>query len=491
MGIWKPRRMTDGARITLLGSQHQALVEYLESHPEGHEKAAVVLFRRLHLPIAGLENSDRYLAQEIIPFDHSWVTDSSPTHISFRLGPFREIFRKCEEEKLVFAFIHNHLTGLEAFSQIDDENESRLFSAIRNRNGNDITFVSMLWTNKKWLARTRSGSTPDTAVSVRHTLIISDRLHLHGYKESSAAHAEIQSRQAAAFGKPFIDILQSLRVGIVGCGGTGSPLSTLIARAGIGELVLIDDDNLELSNLNRVRGLSAKDVNESKAFKLKSFIENIGVSVKVSAFNAKIDEDPQALDALASCDVVFGCTDDFVGRETMNTALYVYGQLFIDVGLGGKISEGDDGQPTLRYHYGRISSIMPESGQCLFCQGVIRGIWIRTQLERRANPDVTAAEMKEKYLEDGETDAPGVGPFTSAIADFAVATLFDFLKPYRLFPPEIRKDFFKIDFVQMNISSHQTTGDTACQYCREKTFLFLKERSRLDRPFLGKRNEFN
>ncbi len=482
--------MTDDARITLLGTQHQALIDFLESHPERHEKAAVVLFRRLHFPIAGVLNSDRYIAQEVIPYENSWVTDSSSTHISFKLEPLRELFRRCEEANLVFGFIHNHPTGLEAFSEIDDENEHTIFSAIRNRNGNDITFVSMIWANGKWLARTRSGTDPTIAIPVRHTLVISDRLHIYGYKESSNEHAEVQARQAAAFGKPFVDMLQSLRVGIVGCGGTGSPLATLIARAGIGELVLIDDDKLERSNLNRVRGLTAHDVNEVKSTKLKKFIENIGVSVKVSAFQAKIDEDPQALDALASCDIVFGCTDDFVGREVMNAALYVYAQLLIDVGLGGKIGDGSDGQPTLRYHYGRISNIMPESGQCLFCQRVIRDIWIRTQLERRANPDITEEELKEKYLEDGDTDAPGVGPFTNASADFAVATLFDLIKPYRRFPPELRKDLFIVDFVKMEISSHHTAGNSDCQYCHEKCFLLLKETYRLNRPFLGKRDEY-
>jgi molybdopterin-synthase adenylyltransferase len=482
--------MTNGARITLLGSQHQALIDYLESHSEGHEKAAIVLFRRLHLPIDGLESSDRYIAQKVIPFENPWVTDSSPTHISFNLEPFRELFRKCEEEGLVFGFIHNHPTGLEAFSQIDDENERTIFTAIRNRNGNDITFVSMVWANGKWLARTRSGADPDTALPVRHTLVISDRLNIYGYKESNDEHAEVQARQAAAFGKPFVDMLQSLRVGIVGCGGTGSPLATLLARAGIGELVLIDEDKLERSNLNRVRGLTTRDVDEVKAIRLKEFIENIGISIKVSAFKALIDTNPEALDSLASCDIIFGCTDDFAGREVMNAALYVYAQLLIDVGLGGKISDDHDGQPTLRYHFGRISTIMPESGQCLFCQGVIRDIWIRTQLERRENPNITEEELKEKYLEDGETDAPGVGPFTNASADFAVATLFDLIKPYRRFPLELRKDLFIVDFVKMEIGSHQTNGEPSCQYCCEKHFLLLKEGNRLNRPILGKRNEY-
>jgi molybdopterin/thiamine biosynthesis adenylyltransferase len=326
-------------------------------------------------------------------------------------------------------------------------------------------------------------------VPVRHTLVLNDRIRLYGYRESSDEHIEVHARQAAAFGQPFVDMLQSLRVAVVGNGGTGSPFATLGARAGIGELVLIDKDPLEASNLNRVRGLMRADVGEVKSATLKSFIEDIGLSVKVAAIDSEVDTHPTAVDALASCDVIVGCTDDFAGREVMNAALYAYAQPFIDVGLGGKIHDGADGQPCLRYHYGRISTILPESGQCLFCQRVINDTWIQAQLARRENPDITATELEERYLEEGGTDAPGVGPFTSASADFALATLFDLIKPFRRFAPEVRRDMFFVDFVKMEIHSHETEGDPTCPYCQAREYLLLRESCRLNRPFLGRRDE--
>ncbi|HKJ32897.1 MAG TPA: hypothetical protein VKA34_13765, partial [Balneolales bacterium] len=161
-----------------------------------------------------------------------------------------------------------------------------------------------------------------------------------------------------------------------------------------------------------------------------------------------------------------------------------------DIGLGGKIDEGADDQPFLRYHYGRISTIFPENGQCLFCQGVIKDIWIRTQQARRDNPDITYKELKDRYLQDGNTDAPGVGPFTNAIADFALATLFDLLKPFRNYPPEVRQDMFLVDFVKMKINSHDTNGVPDCQYCCKQEFLLLNEQYRLNRPFLERRDVY-
>lgn len=47
-----------------------------------------------------------------------------------------------------------------------------------------------------------------------------------------------------------------------------------------------------------------------------------------------------------------------------------------------------------------------------------------------------------------------------------------------------------VDFVKMNIHSHETVGNPDCPYCRARDFLLLKESCRLNRPFLGKRDEF-
>src|SRR6266850_3024158 len=138
------------ARISMLGSQEATLIRFLDSHPLGHERAAIVLFRRLHIDVPGLEESDRYLAVEVIPFEDSWVTSSSGAHVAFELKYFRELFRRCEEQSLVFGFVHNHPGGPLDFSTIDDENERTLVTAIRNRNGTDIHFVAMLWSQGMW-----------------------------------------------------------------------------------------------------------------------------------------------------------------------------------------------------------------------------------------------------------------------------------------------------------------------------------------------------
>lgn len=476
-------------RLTLLGSHHRTLTAYLDGAADHHERAAVVLFKRIHVHVPGLADSDRFIAHEVHLLGPDCVTSSSAAHVAFNLAPLRELFRRCEEENLVFGFVHNHPGGPIEFSDTDERNEQILIAGISNRNGLETSLVAMLWANKRWIARVRSGQAPKSSVPARHVAVISDRLDVFEHGQSCAETSEVQLRQAAAFGKAFAQKMQSLRVAVVGNGGTGSPAATLAARSGIGEIILIDKDTLQKSNLNRVRGLVATDVNHSKARRLKNFIDGIGIPTRAAAVESAIDDSPGAIDALATCDVILGCTDDVLGRDAINLCVYLYAQALVDVGLGGGIGTTADGEPFLRNHAARVSTVLPEFGACLFCQGVITPAWIRTALALRENPNLAESDLEERYLVRGNSDAPGVGPFTSAAADYAVATVFDLVRPFRRFPPEVRRDSFYIDFVKMEIASREQKEDTGCPYCSTREFLIGQEAYRLQRPALGKRDE--
>lgn len=476
-----------GARITVLGSQERTLKDFLAADPNGHERAAAVLFRRLAAEVPGLEASDRYIAVEVIPFPSAWIVSSSSIHVRFELHHLRELFRRCEDEGLVFGFAHNHPGGYDNFSLQDEENEQTLVTAISNRNGPHVHLVALLLCGGKWLARIRQQG--QAAVDVRHMLVIDQRLELHGYATTQAAGAEdVTSRQAAAFGQPFVDMLRSLRIGVVGCSGTGSPTATLLARSGAGELILVDADTLAESNLNRVRGFKHSDIGQPKAPVLHQYIDSLGLPVSVASFESLADTDPPTIDALSTCDVVFGCTDDEPGREALNVACYFYGQAYIDMGLGGLVAADSAGHPHLRNHFGRISVVLPEIGECLFCQEVISERGVRRALARRAEPHLTEEQLVARYLGGGAEPSPGVGPFTSATADFAVATLFDLVRPYRRYPPELRRDLFVLNFVTLEFSSRSSKSDHTCSYCGGRDFLLMASKYRLGRPALGRAN---
>ena len=115
------------------------------------------------------------------------------------------------------------------------------------------------------------------------------------------------------------EALAGARVLVVGCGGLANPAALYLAGAGVGELVLADDDAVELSNLHRQVAFRGKDVGQSKAEALKAELQALNSDVSVQAHTVRVDAD--WLDReVASATVVLDCTDNFATRQSINQA---------------------------------------------------------------------------------------------------------------------------------------------------------------------------
>jgi molybdopterin-synthase adenylyltransferase len=109
------------------------------------------------------------------------------------------------------------------------------------------------------------------------------------------------------------------RVAIVGCGATGSALASLLARAGVGTLRIIDRDYVETSNLQRQSLFDEKDAAESVP-------KAIAAARKIAAFNSEILVEPRVEDVtpanintlLEGMDVILDGTDNFETRYLLN-----------------------------------------------------------------------------------------------------------------------------------------------------------------------------
>jgi molybdopterin/thiamine biosynthesis adenylyltransferase len=475
-------------RITLLASQDTQLKQWLCSHPNRHERGAIALFRRFSRSVNGLAESDRFVATEIIEMTGDWIIESSEIHFKINMRKFPEIYLRCEAENLELGFIHNHPSGYPNFSEMDNINEKNILQGLSGCNGESAFLLSMVLTEGNWIARIRQGYSPSDILEPRHISVLGNNIELYGIKMPDELPASL-ARQEIAFGKPFNAKLQSLRVAVVGLGGTGSPVATLIARTGIGELILIDGDNLEKTNMNRVRGYKGTDVGHKKAESLLTFINSLDLNIKVTAIPNYLDG--EAIDAISSADIVLGCTDDISGRDLMNQAMYYYGLAYIDVGIAGNVNSEQLENPFLQSQKGRVSCILPESGCCLRCQGVVTEHKLSNEQKFKANPALLELDAetlaKDYYIFGAGVRSPGIGAFTSATADFAVATLMNLITGFRKLPTDLRQDNIWIDFINMSIHSNNPKDDPECIYCRTKNLLVKSEgKYRLGIPQLGK-----
>ncbi|STW32289.1 sulfur carrier protein adenylyltransferase ThiF [Klebsiella michiganensis] len=99
--------------------------------------------------------------------------------------------------------------------------------------------------------------------------------------------------------------LLASRVLIVGLGGLGSPAALYLAGAGVGTLVLVDDDDVHVSNLQRQILFTSEDISRSKAAAARARLAQLNPQIELIALKQRLGG-KALLDEVAKADVVLG-----------------------------------------------------------------------------------------------------------------------------------------------------------------------------------------
>jgi len=134
----------------------------------------------------------------------------------------------------------------------------------------------------------------------RHILL--DELGIEGQQQLLAAHALI-----------------------LGAGGLGSPVALFLGSAGVGQITVVDDDTVDVTNLQRQIAHTLADVGQPKAQSIQQAIANINPDVQVNVINQRAD-DALLNERVPLADVVIDCTDNFATRHAINRACVKHGR---------------------------------------------------------------------------------------------------------------------------------------------------------------------
>ncbi len=106
---------------------------------------------------------------------------------------------------------------------------------------------------------------------------------------------------------------------IVGAGGLGSPAALYLGSAGVGQITVVDDDTVDLTNLQRQIAHTTARVGEPKVVSLAQAVQAINPEVRVTCIEQRADA--ALLDRLAAqATVVLDCTDNYATRHAINAA---------------------------------------------------------------------------------------------------------------------------------------------------------------------------
>lgn len=113
--------------------------------------------------------------------------------------------------------------------------------------------------------------------------------------------------------------LRQSKILIVGIGGLGSVTATYLAAAGVGEIRLIDYDNIDLSNLNRQTLYTTDDIGKSKIQVAHQRLSKLNPDVNIVPINRQIDS-ANISDLAAGCDLLIDGLDNQESRLIVNRA---------------------------------------------------------------------------------------------------------------------------------------------------------------------------
>jgi molybdopterin/thiamine biosynthesis adenylyltransferase/rhodanese-related sulfurtransferase len=113
--------------------------------------------------------------------------------------------------------------------------------------------------------------------------------------------------------------LLDAKVLLVGAGGLGSPAALYLAAAGVGTLGIVDDDEVDLTNLQRQVIHSTERIGEPKVESARKTIEALNPDVEVIGYKTRLDRD-NVLDLIRQYDVIVDGADNFPTRYLLNDA---------------------------------------------------------------------------------------------------------------------------------------------------------------------------
>lgn len=362
------------------------------------ERCAVLFASRVDRVNGGV----RFIVREIEFPDSESYTKQSAVRAELNPAFVAKISKSARIRGDSIVFVHSHFDEARPdFSQVDDLGEERLASFLAVRTPG-VPHGAVVISAGGWRGRQLGTSNPIKIVSIGERRDV-----LFESSNWGEPILPIFDRQVRAFGEAGQRVMESLTVAIVGLGGTGSVAAEQLAHLGVRQFILIDPDQVEATNLNRVIGATKGDIDRPKVEVAARHIATIAPHASVKCVQGDVTRTHVAKE-LISADFIFSCTDSHGSRAVIQQISYQYLIPCVDV---GSILTAKNGQVT--GIHGRIQALAPGL-PCFTCSGLIDSEEVRRDMmneeERRFDP----------YIQGAREPAPAVISINSTVTSLAV-----------------------------------------------------------------------
>ncbi|XP_036420575.1 ubiquitin-like modifier-activating enzyme 5 isoform X1 [Colossoma macropomum] len=244
--------------------------------------------------------------------------------------------------------------------------------------------------------------------------------------------------------------IRSFAVAVVGVGGVGSVTAEMLARCGIGKLLLFDYDKVELANMNRLF-FQPHQAGLSKVEAAEHTLRNINPDVVFETHNYNIttmDNFTHLMDRISNggleegkpVDLVLSCVDNFEARMAINTACNELGQVWMESGVSENAVSG------------HIQLIIPGETACFAC----------------APPLVVAASIDEKTLKKDGVCAASLPTTMGVVAGILVQNVLKYLLGFGTVSYYLGYNAMQDFFPTMAMKANPQCDDKHCRRQQEE-----------------------
>lgn len=382
--------MTDN--LTLTEDQHAHLQRYLFPG-DGYESAAILLCR-----FTG-PSKERLIVSEMMNVPDEMCETRSPKFISWPGQCIEDAIDRAEQHAVSIVLIHSHPGGMLAFSTIDDESDAStmpaLFSAIE---ANGFHHGSAIMVSDGTMKARLYRSNGD-AQSINRIMRVGHDI---------CDIAKPKSAHMMAFGSEMTKTFAEQTACVIGVSGTGTLVAELLARKGVGHLILIDFDTMEHKNLNRIVNSTIKDAeqNRTKVEMMAAAIKQYAPNTRLTIINASIEE-REVIIAASAADILFSCVDSMAGRSIAELICQCCVIPLIDLGVTIPTRKDAEGNIHIADVCGRVDYVRPD-GPSLTDRMVVTPAGLSREYLLQNAPGAAQKEIEAGYIKGVHEEAPSV-----------------------------------------------------------------------------------
>jgi len=409
---------------------HEDLLAELQAElfvDDGKEKVAFLLCG------SRFSNTQRKLiAHRVFTLPDTAYVLRSKNRATWITSALDDVINQAMKQHLHIMKVHSHPDGSRFFSGLDDESDAEVFRSLHELLGEFHLGASMVLT-PNGVPLVRLIEQDLTFARLDRLMIVGDNIEIHGQNSDAEVPVHAQ-RHAQLFGSATTNALRSISTAVVGASGTGSITIEQLARYGIGKLVIIDPEKIEDVNLNRIVNSTKADIGRLKVDVMAESVTKMELGTVVEAWPVDLAASPEAVLAVANCDVIFGCVDSHEARYLLNKIACFYCLPYIDMGVcivADGIGNVDRVETGVHYFSPGKSSHLKRGSISL--ENVRAEGMKRTNREEYDKQRLMEREDGQKYLTgaDEEETRPAVITVNMAASCMAVMEFLARLHPFR------------------------------------------------------------